>query len=69
VREVLDAAVHHLRPALEEAGDLDRVTASFERVLARGTGATRQRSVFEATGDLAAVVADLADRTEESWAG
>ncbi len=69
VREVLDAVVRHLRPALEETGDLDLVTGSLERVLARGTGATRQRSVFEATGDLGAVVEDLAERTEESWAG
>jgi glutamate---cysteine ligase / carboxylate-amine ligase len=67
VREVFDAAVRHVRPALEEAGDLDRVTESFARLSARGTGATRQRSVFEATGDLRAVVADLAERTEASW--
>jgi carboxylate-amine ligase len=67
-REAFDALVAHVRPALEETGDLPRVTGSFERLAARGTGATRQRSVFEATGDLAAVVADLARRTEESWA-
>jgi glutamate---cysteine ligase / carboxylate-amine ligase len=66
-REVFDATVRHVRPALEEAGDLERVTGSFERLVATGTGATRQRSVFESTGDLRAVVADLARRTEESW--
>jgi glutamate---cysteine ligase / carboxylate-amine ligase len=67
-REAFGALVAHVRPALEEAGDLQRVTESFERLAARGTGAARQRSVFEATRDLGAVVADLARRTEESWA-
>jgi carboxylate-amine ligase len=66
-REVFEAAVEHARPALEEHGDLDRVLDSFERLLARGNGATRQRRVHEATGDLTRVVADLARRTEESW--
>ena len=66
-REVFEATVDHVRPALEEAGDVERVTASFERLVARGAGATRQRSVFEATGDLGRVVEDLARRTEESW--
>jgi carboxylate-amine ligase len=67
-REVFEATVRHVRAALEETGDLAVVTESFERLVARGTGAVRQRSVFEATGDLGAVVADLARRTEESWA-
>jgi carboxylate-amine ligase len=66
-REAVEALVSHVRPALEEAGDLDLVTDSFERLVARGTGATRQRAVLEATGDLGRVVADLARRTEESW--
>jgi len=66
-RDAVAALVAHVRPALEEAGELDLVTDSFERLVARGTGATRQRAVFEATGDLRNVVADLARRTEESW--
>src|SRR4051795_9014635 len=66
-REAFDAMVAHVRPALEGAGDLPRVAESFERLMARGTGATRQREVFEGTRDLGAVVADLARRTEESW--
>jgi len=66
-REVLEAAVEHVRPALEEAGDLDLVQHLFEQLLARGNGATRQRQVFEATGSPLAIVEDLARRTEESW--
>lgn len=66
-REVITATVDHTRRALEESGDMALVQDSFERLLARGTGATRQRSTFERTDDLCAVVEDLARRTEESW--
>ena len=55
------------RDALDEHGDLEVVTEGFERMVARGNGATRQRRVFESTGSLPAVVEDLARRTEESW--
>jgi glutamate---cysteine ligase / carboxylate-amine ligase len=67
-RTVFEAAVEHVRPALEETGDLERVRDSFERLVARGNGATRQRTAHEAGGSLRAVVEDLARRTEESWA-
>ncbi len=66
-RTAVEATLRLVRPALEEAGDLERVTGSFERLMAVGGGATRQRRVRETTGDLAGVVADLARRTEESW--
>ena len=56
--EVLDALVAHVTPALEEAGDLDRVREQLAVVLRRGTGARRQREVLARTGDLAAVVRD-----------
>ncbi len=67
-REVFATTLDLVRPHLEEAGDLERVQESFERLLAQGTGSTRQRRVFEETGDLRVVVEDLARRTEESWA-
>jgi glutamate---cysteine ligase / carboxylate-amine ligase len=67
-RVVFDAAVEHVRPALEASGDLKLVVESFERLVARGTGATRQRRAFEVSQDLRAVVEDVARRTEESWA-
>jgi carboxylate-amine ligase len=69
-RSVFEAAVGYARPALEEAGDLERVTQAFEALVARGNGATRQRAVLEASGSadpLRDVVEDLARRTEESW--
>lgn len=61
-REVLEALVAAVRPALEESGDVDRVTDGVERVLAE-SGASRQRAAFERTGELAAVVRDLVLRT------
>lgn len=62
-REALEALVEAVRPALVQAGDLDRVTEGIARVLADG-GASRQRAAFERTGDLGAVVRDLVARTE-----
>ncbi len=68
-RTLFEAAVEHVRPALEATGDLAPVEKSFERLVARGNGATRQRAAYESTGSLRGVVEDLARRTEESWAG
>jgi carboxylate-amine ligase len=63
VREVLGALLTHVRPALDRAGEADEVSASIERLLARGDGASRQRAAYEATGDLAEVLRDLRERT------
>jgi carboxylate-amine ligase len=68
-RDVLEALVTHVRPALEEAGDLGLVEDSVARLLATGTGATRQRRTFESSGRLEDVVADAVERTSASWAG
>jgi glutamate---cysteine ligase / carboxylate-amine ligase len=68
-REVVSALLDHVGPVLEEAGETDLVRDLFERMVGRGGGATRQRRVFERTGELRAVVQDLVQRTEESWAG
>jgi carboxylate-amine ligase len=67
-REVLESLVALVRPALDEAGDRDRVDDLVERLLARGTGATRQRRAFERDGRLEDVVTDLVARTAESAA-
>ncbi len=56
--EVLSALVDHVRPALEETGDLATVRQLLDAVLARGTGATRQRAVLARTGDLGEVIRD-----------
>ena len=62
-RQVLEAVQQHARDALDEAGDTEHVADLVERVLARGNGAVRQRRTWERSGDLAAVVRDLVDRT------
>jgi carboxylate-amine ligase len=66
-RDVLTGLVDHVAPALDLAGDQDTVRESVEHLLSRGVGASRQRAVWEGTRDLAAVVADLVRRTEDSW--
>jgi glutamate---cysteine ligase / carboxylate-amine ligase len=58
--EVLAALVEHVSPALEEAGDLTSVRELLATVLGRGNGSSRQRAVFERTGDLGAVTRDAA---------
>jgi carboxylate-amine ligase len=65
-RVVVEGLVQHVRDALEEAGDLDRVTAGVDRVMRAG-GATRQRAAYERTGSIEGVVDDLLERTESTW--
>ena len=62
-RDVLDGFVEHVAPALDEAGDLLAVRELLPAVLARGTGARRQREVMRRTGDLAEVVRDASKAT------
>ena len=67
-RDVISGLVEECRDALEAEGDLDLIESLVERLFAGGgNGATQQRRVFEATGDLTAVVHDLRERTERSW--
>src|SRR4051812_21458381 len=46
---VVGALLEHVRPALADAGDEQRVTAGLAEVLRRGTGADLQRRVYEQT--------------------
>lgn len=54
--QVVQALVEHVRPALTDAGDAERVVAGLAELLRRGSGATLQRAVAGEAGDLAAVV-------------
>jgi glutamate---cysteine ligase / carboxylate-amine ligase len=54
--EMVRLFLDRVRPGLEAAGDLEEVTELVEATVARGTGAARQRAVFERTGSLEAVV-------------
>ncbi len=62
-RAVARALVEHVRPVLRETGDERRVGVLLERLLARGTGARRQREVYQRTGRLTEVVVDAARAT------
>jgi glutamate---cysteine ligase / carboxylate-amine ligase len=62
-REVIAALLDHVRPALEEAGDLDTVTGLLAAVLARGTGATFQRAAYQRSGRILDVVTGALEQT------
>ncbi len=66
-REVLGSLLEHTGHALDATGERRFVEDGFERLLARGNGAVRQRRRFEETHELTAVVDDLADATEATW--
>ncbi len=63
---LLDRLVARATPALDALGDLETVHTLLDRVRTRGCGADRQRSVFRATGDLTAVIDDLARTTADT---
>lgn len=54
--DVLADLLEHIRPALADTGDEQRVHDGVAALLTRGTGAELQRQVHRETGDLAAVV-------------
>ena len=66
-REVFAELLDHVGEELDATGERRMVDDGFDRLLARGNGAVRQRRRFEETHDLVAVVDDLADATEASW--
>jgi glutamate---cysteine ligase / carboxylate-amine ligase len=61
--DVMTAMLEHVRPALADAGDEQRVADGMATLLRRGTGADLQRRVHRETGDLAAVVRAAVDLT------
>ncbi|MFU9032853.1 MULTISPECIES: carboxylate-amine ligase [Streptomyces] len=65
VSEVAEGLVRYVRPVLEQYGDLAEVTALFQRLAARGDGASRQR----AWGRSGAGPAGVVDRLVLATAG
>jgi carboxylate-amine ligase len=55
-REVVGRLLDHLRPALEDHGDWDEISALVDRTLLGGNGAARQRAAFARRGELADVI-------------
>jgi carboxylate-amine ligase len=64
-REVIADLVDGLGDSLDQAGDRALVAEGVERAFERGTGADRQREIFEKTGRLSDVVAHIARVTAE----
>ena len=60
---VVNSLLNHIRGALEDMGDLQRVEELVDSVLANGTGAVRQMEVLHRTGDLEQVVQDASNCT------
>lgn len=56
---VLQELLQHLAPALREAGEEEFVRERITHLLENGTGAHRQREVYDRTDDLDEVVADV----------
>lgn len=64
--EAIGVLVDRVAPALDQAGDRERVDATLTRLGTLGGGARRQRQAFERTGTLGGVVADVVARTQEA---
>ncbi|ARQ68020.1 glutamate--cysteine ligase [Streptomyces marincola] len=61
-REVIEALVAHVAPAVKDIGDLALVRAGVDRVLARGNGASRQLRTLASAGP-AGVIHEAVART------
>lgn len=60
--DVVARLLEHVRPALEEHGDAEEVSALVARVLREGSGAERQRTAY-AGGGVQGVISRLAEET------
>src|SRR5919199_1850428 len=65
VREMIEKLLAFVRPALEEGGDWEEVSALVSETLERGNGARRQRQAYERAGRLEDVIDLLMEET--SW--
>ncbi|WP_157247783.1 carboxylate-amine ligase [Nonomuraea typhae] len=61
--EMVRRLLRHVRQAVGDAGDLPFVEEGLDRLLRRGSGANRQRSVHARAHDLEGVVDDLIEAT------
>ncbi len=64
-REVIEDLLAFARPALEEHGDWDEVSALVSETLKQGNGARRQRRAYERAGRLEGVVDMLVEETAQ----
>lgn len=64
--DVVRKLLAHVRPALERGEEWDTVSGLVDETFARGNGAMRQRAARDRSGDLAGVVAHIAEETSRS---
>ncbi len=64
-REIIEKLLTFARPALEEGGDWEEISALVHETLEHGNGANRQRRTYEKTGRLEDVVDMLVEETAE----
>ena len=62
-RQLLTQFLHFVRPALEAQGDWAAVLNTIKTILHTGIGATRQREIYQQTGNLQAVVDFIVQET------
>ena len=60
---VCQALLDHIGPAPKETGDRVLVEETVAQILANGTGAHRQRTVRDSSGNFCQVFLDAAERT------
>jgi carboxylate-amine ligase len=61
--DLVEELVDTVKPALKNHGDLEPVRTGLARLGVEGTGAVRQRRILDRTGDVRAVLAELARLT------
>ena len=61
---LVERLLDHVRPALEQHGDLEQVTALVQERLSAGTGASRQRAALRRRGRMRDVIELLIEETE-----
>jgi glutamate---cysteine ligase / carboxylate-amine ligase len=61
---LVERLLDHVRPALEEQGDLEEVAELVHETLSAGTGASRQRAALRRRGRMTDVIEMLAEETE-----
>jgi glutamate---cysteine ligase / carboxylate-amine ligase len=64
-REIIEKLLTFVRPALEEHGDWEEISALVSETLERGNGARRQRRTYKRTGRLEDVVDMLIEETAQ----
>lgn len=64
-KELIAKFLNYLRPALEEFGDWETISASVQQILEQGNGAQRQLAIYQQNQDLNQVVDYIVQQTKK----